>query len=149
MNIVPLNAPRLVGELMTAEPVVVPADALLTEAARLLDQHRINGLPVVDASGALVGVLSQTDLLRARATEYLWANWPGLRVKHLMTSPALTIGRDQPVATAARKMERHHVHRLVVVADEDATRPIGVLSASDLVHAMSAVPADDDASVGA
>ncbi|HEY5628196.1 MAG TPA: CBS domain-containing protein, partial [Candidatus Limnocylindrales bacterium] len=85
---------------------------------------------------------------RARATEYLWANWPGLRVKHLMTSPALTIGRDQPVATAARKMERHHVHRLVVVADDDATRPIGVLSASDLVHAMSAVPADD-ASVGA
>ena len=149
MNIVPLNVPRLVGELMTAEPVVIPADASLAEAARLLDQHRINGLPVVDAAGALVGVLSQTDLLRARATEYLWANWPGLRVKHLMTSPALTIGRDQPLATAARKMERHHVHRLVVVADDDETRPIGVLSTSDLVHAMSAVPADDDAEAGA
>jgi CBS domain-containing protein len=149
VNIVPLNAPRLVGDLMTAEPVVVPADALLAEAARLLDQHRINGLPVVDAAGVLVGVLSQTDLLRARATEYLWANWPGLRVKHLMTSPALTIGREQPVATAARKMERHHVHRLVVVADDDQTRPIGVLSASDLVRAMSAVPAGDDGAAGA
>ncbi len=149
MNIVPLNAPRLVGDLMTAEPVVVPADALLAEAARLLDQHRINGLPVVDGAGALVGVLSQTDLLRARATEYLWANWPGLRVKHLMTSPAITIGRDQPVATAARKMERHHVHRLVVVADDDETRPIGVLSASDLVRAMSALPVGDDVTVGA
>lgn len=149
MKIVPLKAPRLVGELMTAEPVVVPADAMLAEAARLLDQHHINGLPVVDAGGVLVGVLSQTDLLRARATEYLWENWPGLRVKHLMTSPALTIGRDQSVATAARKMERHHVHRLVVVADDDETRPIGVLSASDLVHAMSTVPADDDAEAGA
>ena len=149
MNNIPLNAPRLVGDLMTAEPVVVVADASLAEAASLLDQHHINGLPVVDAAGVLLGVLSQTDLLRARATEYLWANWPGLRVKHLMTSPALTIGRDQPVATAARKMERHHVHRLVVVADDDETRPIGVLSASDLVHAMSAVPAGEDATVGA
>lgn len=149
MNIVPLNAPKLVGDLMTAEPVVVPADALLAEAARLLDQHRINGLPVVDGAGVLVGVLSQTDLLRARATEYLWANWPGLRVKHLMTSPALTIGRDQPLATAARKMERHHVHRLVVVAEDDEARPIGVLSASDLVHEMSAVPTGDDATTGA
>jgi CBS domain-containing protein len=143
VNIVPPDAPRLVGDLMTAEPIVVPADALLSEAARLLDQHRISGLPVVDAGGILVGVLSQTDLLRARATDYLWANWAGLRVKHLMTSPVVTIGRDQPVATAARKMERHHVHRLVVVADDDETRPIGVLSASDLVHAMSDEPGDE------
>ena len=85
--------------------------------------------------------ISQTDLLRARATEYLWANWQGLRVRHLMTSPALTVHRDQPITIAARKMERHHVHRLVVVADDDETLPIGVISNSDLVHAMStAVP---------
>ncbi|HEY4754316.1 MAG TPA: CBS domain-containing protein, partial [Candidatus Limnocylindrales bacterium] len=109
MNIVPLNAPRLVGDLMTGEPVVVRADAHLVDAAKLLNQHRISGLPVVDAAGVLVGVISQTDLLRARATEYLWANWPGLRVKHLMTSPALTVHEAQAVAQAARKMERHHV----------------------------------------
>jgi CBS domain-containing protein len=145
MNIVPLNAPRLVGDLMTAEPVVIAADAHLTDAAKLLDQHHIHGLPVTDEAGVLVGVISQTDLLRARATEYLWANWAGLRVKHLMTSPALTIHKDQPIAMAARKMERHHVHRLVVVADEDETLPIGMISTSDVVHAMSAFPSEDDA----
>jgi CBS domain-containing protein len=139
MNIVPLNTPRLVGDLMALEPVIVRADAPLAEAAKLLDHHHIAGLPVVDGAGTLVGVISQTDLLRARATEYLWANWQGLRVKHLMTSPALTIHRDQPITMAARKMERHHVHRLVVVADEDETLPIGVISNSDLIHAMSAV----------
>jgi predicted transcriptional regulator len=130
--------PRLVGELMALEPVLVRADAPLVEAARLMDHHRIAGLPVVDGAGTLVGVISQTDLLRARATEYLWANWQGLRVRHLMTSPALTVHRDQPITIAARKMERHHVHRLVVVADDDETLPIGVISNSDLVHAMSA-----------
>ena len=139
MNVVSLNAPRFVGDLMAIEPVVVRADAPLAEAARLMDGCHVSGLPVVDGAGTLVGVISQTDLLRARATEYLWANWPGLRVKHLMTSPALTVHRDAALTLAARKMERHHVHRLVVVADEDETFPIGVLSTSDLVRAMSAI----------
>jgi predicted transcriptional regulator len=142
VNVVSINAPRVVGDLMALEPVVVRADAPLGAAAALLDRHHISGLPVVDPSGTLVGVLSQTDLLRARATEYLWANWAGLRVKHLMTSPALTIHRDQPLAIAARKMERHHVHRLVVVADEDDRLPIGVLATSDLVRAMALLGED-------
>lgn len=145
MDVASGSGTRQVGDLMTAAPVVVRADALLADAAWLLDEHRIDGLPVVDTGGALVGVISQTDLLRARATEYLWANWASLRVKHLMTSPALTICQGEPLATAARKMERNHVHRLVVVADGDETAPIGVISASDLVHEMSS-PRLDEAS---
>ncbi len=137
MNVVPTNAPRLVGDLMSAEPVVVPVDASLAEAARLMDAHGFSGLPVVDRAGVLVGVISETDLLRARATEYLWASWTSLKVRHLMTSPALTIHRDQPLAAAARKMERHHVSRLVVVGDGGETVPIGILATSDLIRAMS------------
>ncbi len=136
MNVVPTNAPRLVGDLMSAEPVVVPVDASLAEAARLMDAGGFSGLPVVDGLGALVGVISETDLLRARATAYLWASWASLKVRHLMTSPALTIHRDQPLAAAARKMERHHVSRLVVVGDGE-TAPIGILATSDLIRAMS------------
>jgi CBS domain-containing protein len=132
-----------VGDMMAPEPVVIWADAGLGDAAKLLELHHISGLPVVDGTGTLVGVISQTDLLRARATEYLWANWQGLHVKHLMTSPALTIHRDQPLAVAARRMERHHVHRLVVVADSDESLPIGVISTSDLVRAMSGLPGDE------
>jgi CBS domain-containing protein len=143
VNVVSLHAPRLVGDLMALEPVVILAEAGLADAAKLLERHHISGLPVVDRAGTLVGVISQTDLLRARATEYLWANWQGLHVKHLMTSPALTIHRDQPLTVAARKMERHHVHRLVVVADSDDSLPIGVISTSDLVRAMSGLPGDE------
>ena len=140
MNLVLSHAPRIVGDLMALEPVVVRADAPIAQAAQLMDRHHVAGLPVVDGAGTLAGVISQTDLLRARATEYLWANWSELRVKHLMTSPAVTVHRDTPLALAARRMERHHVHRLVVVGDEDETLPIGVISTSDLVHAMSAIP---------
>lgn len=129
--------PATVGELMAIDPIVVQADMPLDEAVELLDRHQISGAPVVNAAGSLVGVLSQTDLVRARSTEYLWANWPGLVVRHLMTSPAVTVQRSTPIVLAAARMERHHIHRLVVVADDDETLPIGILSTTDLVHAIA------------
>ena len=132
--------PATVGDVMALDPVVIKANASLTEAAELLDRHHISGLPVVDGSGSLVGVLSQTDLVRARSTQYLWANWPGLAVRHLMTSPAITVHRSTPLVLAASRMEHQHIHRLVVVADDDETLPIGVLSMTDLVHAIAMAP---------
>jgi CBS domain-containing protein len=144
VNVVPINVPRLVGDLMAAEPIVVQADAGLAEAATLMDRHGISGLPVIDASGHLVGVVSEADLLRARATESLWANRDHLHIRNLMTSPALTITRGETLTQAARRMERHHVSRLVVVAEDDAALPIGILAAADLIRAMAAAAEPDD-----
>lgn len=126
---------RTVGDLMSADPVVVPADAPLADAARLLDVHHIHGLPVVDGRGSVIGVISDTDMLHARTTEDLWSRWPGLRVRHLMSSPPLTVSAEAELADAAGRMERARVHRLVVVGIDGET-PIGVLSTSDLVRGM-------------
>jgi CBS domain-containing protein len=126
------------GDCMAVEPIIIRADASLTDAVGLMDRHHVHGLPVVDAVGSLVGVVSQTDLARARATEYLWSSWPGLAVRHLMTAPAITVRRSTPLVIAARKMERHGIHRLVVVDDADEKLPIGVLSMTDLIHAIAA-----------
>jgi predicted transcriptional regulator len=125
----------IVEDVMTPDPIVFTTEESLQEAARQLEESEISGAPVVDSAGILVGVLSETDLLRARATEQLWARWPGLKVRHLMHSPVLTADRTMTVEEAAVLMERAHVHRLVVVAEDQQT-PIGVLSTSDLVRAM-------------
>lgn len=130
-----------VGEFMNARPVTVRDTAPLSLAARVLDEHHIHGLPVVDAAGTVVGVLSQTDLVRARATEHLWASWPGLAVKHLMTSPALTCPVDTPISQAIGLMELNHVHRLIVV-DEATRRPVGVFSTSDVIHLLAGATID-------
>jgi CBS domain-containing protein len=142
--------PTTVGDLMALDPIVVRANASLDEVADLLDRHHVSGLPVVDGGGSLVGVVSQTDLVRARSTQYLWANWPGLSVRHLMTSPAVTVHRSTPLAIAAARMERQHIHRLVVVADDDERLPIGILSMTDLVHAIATTPEtrEPDATLG-
>lgn len=129
---------RTVGDLMAAHPILIRSDAPLSEAARLMDANRISGLPVIDAGGELVGVISQTDLVNARVTQHLWANWTGLAVRHLMTSPPVTVRPSATLEIAARRMERHRVHRLVVVTDDDPLEAIGVLSTSDLVGALAA-----------
>jgi CBS domain-containing protein len=124
-----------VGELMSIEPVTVADTETVAEAERLMTAREVTGLPVVDHVGRLVGVLSQTDIVRAHASGQPLANWPGLAVRHLMTSPALTIRLDETLLTAARMMEQHHVHRLVVVAP-DGEHSIGVISTTDLVRAL-------------
>ena len=101
-----------VGNLMTIDPVTVEADTPIHEAEELLRTYRVRGVPVLK-DGRLVGVLSQTDLLTAHEIEMIAANWGRLRVRHLMTSPAVTIEETATVADAARIMVDRHIHRLV------------------------------------
>lgn len=124
-----------VGELMSIEPITIGADESIGTAEKLMSSRAVTGLPVLDRVGRLQGVLSQTDIVRAHASGQPLGTWPGLAVRHLMTSPALTIRIDESLLTAARLMEQHHVHRLVVVAP-DGQHPVGVISTTDLVHAL-------------
>jgi CBS domain-containing protein len=123
---------KTVGDFMTANLISISETASLAEAAGILDSNKITGLPVVDDNGLLIGVLSQTDLVRARANQHLVSNWPGLAVGQIMTTPVLTIAATASLEEAAKEMERHRVHRLVVT-DATAT-PIGIISTSDLVR---------------
>ncbi len=127
-----MTEPRTVGDVMTPNPISISAAASLAEAAALLSSRQISGLPVVDDGGSLVGVLSQTDLIRAQANPGLSANWRGLPVGEIMTKPALTIPSTAGIDEAARMMSERRVHRLVVTAA--AATAIGILSASDLVR---------------
>lgn len=127
---------RTVGEAMTRGLVTIHDTAQIYEAAQLMDAHRVHGLPVLDADRNLVGVLSQTDLLRVRAIEHLWTSLRGLAVRHVMTSPAITISAHASIDEAADRMEEMRVHRLVVLGPDGRT-PVGMLSVSDVVHVMA------------
>ena len=125
----------LVADLMTIDPVVVAVDASIEDAARLLHANSITGLPVVDPFGSLVGVISQTDIvgvLDSRVGSVVRSNRTGLRVGELMSSPAVTVSMMGSVVEAAGLMVGSRIHRLVAV--DDAGRPVGVLSAIDLVR---------------
>lgn len=124
----------LVADVMTIDPIVVAHNAPLEEAARLLRAFSVSGLPVVDDSGALVGVISQTDLIAIEdgpIGRLIRTSASGLRVGELMSSPAITVPMTGSLPDAARLMRDRRVHRLVVL--DDHGRPVGVLSASDFV----------------
>jgi len=124
----------MVADLMTIDPIVVGIDASLEDATRLLHANSITGLPVVDAGGALVGVISQTDMVSVgdgAVGRAIRAQASGIRVGELMTSPAVTVAMTSKLVDAARIMRDGRVHRLVAV--DDVGRPVGVLSAIDFV----------------
>jgi CBS domain-containing protein len=122
-----------VGNLMTLDPIAIEPEAPAAEAEALLKTYRVTGLPVV-SDDRLIGVVSQSDLMVARSSEMIGANWDRLRVRHLMTAPAVTVHASATVGFAAREMLTRHIHRLVVVDDDGA--PIGVVTPLDLLRAM-------------
>ena len=124
-----------VASLMTGSPVVVWEEDAIAGVAELLAGYEITGLPVVDADDRLVGVISQTDLVRLRGSMLPWTGWHGLMVRDLMTTPAKTISGSAALEEAARRMTDEHVHRLVVV--DTGRRPIGVISESDIVREIA------------
>jgi CBS domain-containing protein len=128
-----IDSPLPVGAVMTPFPVVVRVDTSLDEIAELLAENDVSGVPVVDASGVLVGVVSQTDLIRAAASSGQGLRpWTGYTARHVMSRHPVIAHEDTPLVEAARRLERHGIHRLVVVA-ADGTTPIGVVSISDLL----------------
>ena len=123
-----------VADLMTIDPISISVDASIEDAENLLRDHRITGLPVVDADGMLVGVISQTDLLHLalpRVQALIRHRESGIRVGEVMSRPPVTIDSGASLRDAARLMNDERVHRLVAV--DTHGRPIGVIAAMDFV----------------
>jgi CBS domain-containing protein len=138
-----------VGDVMTAEVITVRVDAPFKEVARVLEEHNVSALPVLDDAGHLVGVVSEADLLPKEeyrnqqgqpgrleriAHRHELAKAAGDVAGELMTSPAVTIGPDATLADAARRIVNERVKRLPVTTESGDL--IGIVSRADLVDAF-------------
>lgn len=140
-----------VRDLMTAEVLTVSPETPLKDVAAILAEHGISGVPVCDAGGRVLGVVSEGDILfkeqgvRERHGGALaWlvdgSRWQDTlkasarTAGEAMTSPAITITQDRPAAAAARIMLDRAVNRLPVVRDGVL---VGIVSRSDLVRAFT------------
>lgn len=140
-----------VREIMTKDVVTVLPGQSLKDVARLLVEHRISGVPVVDGSGSVLGVISEGDVLireHGMPTRHggplAWFLDPldvvdrlklGARVAgESMTSPAVTVGADRMVTAAAELMIEVDVNRLPVV---EAGKLVGIVTRADLVRAFA------------
>jgi CBS domain-containing protein len=139
----------IVADVMTTDVVKVQPSMPLKEVAELLLSRGISGVPVVDAEGRVLGVVSETDILAkeqgsvdprsllhrllspgARAEQ---AKLDATTAAQAMTSPAVTIPPHATVAEAAAKMLEHCVNRLPVI---DGPSLRGIVTRADLVRAF-------------
>ena len=137
---------RIVGELMTSAVVHVPPDTGFKEIARLLAEHDITAVPVLDQEDRPLGLVSEADLLLNEAAREDPAGLllspdlpPRERARSrattavgLMTAPALCARPEWTVVEAARLMQSERVKRLPVV--DEAGRLVGIVSRSDLLR---------------
>jgi CBS domain-containing protein len=145
-------------DVMTQSIVSVRPDASVLAAARLMLEHKVSGLPVVDAGGALVGVITEGDFLRRAeigaerrrprwiefftgpgqlAEEYIQAS--GRRVRDIMSAQVCTATEATSLREMAELMETRGIKRLPVMRDGEL---VGIVTRADLVRAVVSLAED-------
>lgn len=143
------------GDIMTRDVAVVHPDTSLFQAVTLMAERRISGMPVLDNAGAIVGILSEGDLVRwhegyterqarwldmlAEGMEIAPMFLQGIREQHrrvqsVMSPSAVTVTEDTSAREVAHLMHTHHIKRVPVLRDG---RLVGIVARSDLVRALA------------
>lgn len=140
-------------DAMTSPVITVAPDAHCKDAAALLVKHRISALPVVDADGRLVGLVSEADLLpletapdpRLQAKPLPPRTEPvPRRVDEVMTPQVYTVEEDTDLGLVAQRMLEANVKRFPVMRGEQVT---GIISRHDLVRVIARTDEDLESGV--
>lgn len=149
------------SDVMTRRVVSVKPDSSVIDAAQLMLENRISGLPVIDGNRKLVGIVTEGDLLRRseiaterrrpRWLEYLispgrlageYVRTHGRKVSEVMTAEPQTITEETPLDEIVLVMEKKRIKRLPVVRGQ---KVVGIVSRANLVHALvSLAPETED-----
>jgi CBS domain-containing protein len=145
-------------QIMTKEVITVGPDASILDAAQLMLEHHISGLPVLDRDGKLVGIISEGDFLRrseigtqrrrprwlrflvgpgGEASEYVRQS--GRKVQEIMTCDPVMVSEDTPLEVLVGLMEKHDIKRLPVMRNE---RLAGIVTRANLLQAVASLARD-------
>jgi CBS domain-containing protein len=139
----------IAADLMTTPVRTIPQETSLREAAHLFIRDRISGAPVVDATGRCIGVLSSSDFVTWAGKDgngkvvHFIAPWgemididdsPDNEIRHYMTAQPVTVAPTTPIGELAQKMVDAHIHRVLVVVDQN--RPQGIVTSTDILAAV-------------
>lgn len=149
---------KIVADVMSRDPILVRPQTPLKEAIQILAEKRISGLPVIDDSGKLVGIISETDLMWQETgvtppayimilDSVIYLQNPGTYERDLHKALGQTVGEvmsknpvaispDKSLREAAQLIQNHQVQRLPVL--DNGGNVIGILTRGDIIRAMAA-----------
>jgi len=119
-----------VREIMRSPVYVIEEDKTIDEAAKMMAQHEVGSLIVVDKENKPVGIVTERDLVRRVMVKNLLPS--EVKVKQVMSKPLITIPPDITVNEAARQMGKAGVKKLVVI---DKGKLVGIISSREVIYA--------------
>jgi CBS domain-containing protein len=111
----------------------IQEDVTIHEAARYLRDHQVRSVGVLDATGRLAGVISQSDISDKVAAENKCPAW--MRVSEIMSRDLVVVRPEMPLDECLRLMEKHGLFHLVVL--DEAGRFLGMISVADLLQVIA------------
>jgi CBS domain-containing protein len=127
-----------VRDIMTPAVVSVSPDDMLVEAMDLIVENKISGLPVIDETGRLVGIISEFDRIKLLSDET--TDLTTARVSQWMTHGVITVDENATLDQVAELLVRASIRRIPVTSDGQV---IGIVGRRDLVRALNVVPDDE------
>jgi CBS domain-containing protein len=119
---------KLARDVMTADPACCSSDTRLDEVARLMVRHDCGEIPVVDAAGQPIGVVTDRDIVCRMVAE--GKNPADYTAEACMSKPVVTVRADAPLDQVVSTMEKHQVRRVPVVDREGMCA--GIIAQADL-----------------
>jgi len=129
-----MSLPRRARDIMTRDLITVSAEEEITVVLTRLIEHDISGVPVVDGSGALVGILTERDCIDI-ALEAGYFDERGGKISQFMTTPVKTVDVDTTIVEIAQLMCRSSHRRFPVL---DGGRLVGLISRRDILKVLNA-----------
>ncbi len=127
-----IDRPRI-SDYMSHDLVTLSPDMEINRAMHILLDRKLSGAPVVDAQGALVGVLSKKDCLKAALDASYYRDW-GKKVAHYMSKDVVTLNADMDIVDAAKAFLASNFRRFPVLKDG---RLAGQVSRADILRGLS------------
>ena len=140
-----------IASIMTTDVVTIPLGSTYEEAAKAFYDRQVSGMPVVDAQGQVVGVLSDKDLYRVlfpwyksfledpvEYTDFEAREAKIEEVRHksiegFMSRQVFSVESDTPIMKAGAMMLAHSIHRLPVI---DGGKLVGIVTRSDIYRSI-------------
>jgi CBS domain-containing protein len=119
-------------DVMTTPVITVSPDASLVDATKLLAANRITGVPVADAEGKVIGILTEKDVLNF-AYKYV-GTLRNTKVKEAMTEHVVSFPSDTPVEAIAICFSKSEFRRVPII---DEGKLVGIISRRDIIRLMS------------
>jgi CBS domain-containing protein len=113
-------------------------DTSIQLAAKQMVEQDVSALVVINASGHMIGLLSRTDLVKVRLDTPDKAALRTRSVANIMTTDVVSVHADDTLQQAAELIMGRHIHRVVVIEDDEGgKKPIGILSITDVVRDLA------------